>query len=109
MSKTFVETSTELLEGLDEMIKEGYYANRTEGINDAIRMLLKQYKLSKLHDKDSQAQKTGKQPGGGRGGALGVIGQIVTGIDGSPNSLAAFRVRRRPCRPREGDPSRSSL
>jgi len=56
VSKTFVETSTELLEGLDEMIREGYYANRTEGINDAIRMLLKQYKLSKLHDKDSQAQ-----------------------------------------------------
>ncbi len=55
MSKTFVETSTELLEGLDEMIREGYYANRTEGINDAIRLLLKQYKLSKLHDKDSQA------------------------------------------------------
>ncbi len=58
MSKTFVETSTELLEGLDEMIREGYYANRTEGINDAIRLLLKQYKLSKLHDKDSRAQQT---------------------------------------------------
>ena len=28
MSKTFVETSTELLEGLDEMIREGYYASR---------------------------------------------------------------------------------
>ena len=56
MSKTYVETSTELLEGLDEMIREGYYASRTEGINDAIRMLLKQYKLSKLHDKDSRAQ-----------------------------------------------------
>ena len=56
VSKTFVETSTELLEGLDEMIREGYYASRTEGINDAIRLLLKQYKLSKLHDKDSRAQ-----------------------------------------------------
>ena len=53
MSKTYVETSTELLEGLDEMVREGYYANRTEGINDAIRLLLKQYKLSKLHAKDS--------------------------------------------------------
>ena len=62
MSKTFVETSTELLEGLDEMIREGYYASRTEGINDAIRLLLKQYKLSKLHDKDSQAQKTAEKP-----------------------------------------------
>jgi len=52
VSKTYVETSTELLEGLDEMVREGYYANRTEGINDAIRLLLKQYKLSKLHAKD---------------------------------------------------------
>ena len=59
MSKTFVETSTELLEGLDEMIREGYYASRTEGVNDAVRLLLKQYKLSKLHDKDSRAQQNG--------------------------------------------------
>ena len=56
MSKTYVETSTELLEGLDEMVREGYYANRTEGINDAIRLLLKQYKLSKLHAKDSSSR-----------------------------------------------------
>ena len=54
MSKTYVETSTELLEGIDEMVREGYYANRTEGINDAIRLLLKHYKLSKLHEKDSK-------------------------------------------------------
>ena len=66
MSKTFVETSTELLEGLDEMVREGYYANRTEGINDAIRMLLKQYKLSKLHDKDTQALEGQAVGGGGK-------------------------------------------
>ena len=71
MSKTFVETSTELLEGLDEMIREGYYANRTEGINDAIRMLLKQYKLSKLHDKDSQVQKTEERSPVAGGGSMG--------------------------------------
>ena len=53
VSKTYVETSTELLEGIDDMVREGYYANRTEGINEAIRLLLKQYKLSKLHAKDS--------------------------------------------------------
>jgi Arc/MetJ-type ribon-helix-helix transcriptional regulator len=52
VSKTYVETSTELLAGIDEMVKEGYYANRTEGVNDAIRLLLKQYKVSKLHAKD---------------------------------------------------------
>lgn len=54
MSKTFVETSAYLIEGIDEMVKEGYYKNRTEGVNDAIRLLLKQYKLSKLHAKDSK-------------------------------------------------------
>ena len=66
MSKTFVETSTELLEGLDEMIHEGYYASRTEGVNDAIRMLLKQYKLSKLHDKDTRALEGQAVGGGGK-------------------------------------------
>lgn len=53
MSKTYVETSTELLEGIDEMVHEGFYADRTEGVNDALRLLLKQYKISKLHAKDS--------------------------------------------------------
>lgn len=53
MSKTYVETSAELLDGIDEMVKEGYYANRSEGVNDALRLLLKQYKISKLHAKDS--------------------------------------------------------
>jgi len=67
VSKTYVETSTELLEGLDEMVREGYYANRTEGINDAIRLLLKQYKLSKLHAKDSDLMETSTS--GGNGGA----------------------------------------
>jgi Arc/MetJ-type ribon-helix-helix transcriptional regulator len=66
VSKTYVETSTELLEGLDEMVREGYYANRTEGINDAIRLLLKQYKLSKLHAKDSSLM--GKPAAGGETG-----------------------------------------
>ena len=48
-----METSTDLLIGIDEMIRDGYYRDRTEGVNDAIRLLLKQYKLSKLHAKDS--------------------------------------------------------
>ncbi len=72
MSKTYVETSTELLEGLDEMIREGYYANRTEGINDAIRLLLKQYKLSKLHAKDSDLMETSTN--GSNGGSKPAAG-----------------------------------
>lgn len=54
MSKTYVETSTYLLEGIDEMVREGYYKDRTEGVNDAIRQLLKRYKISKLHAKDAR-------------------------------------------------------
>lgn len=69
MSKTYVETSTELLEGIDEMVREGFYANRTEGINDAIRLLLKQYKLSKLHAKDSVLLESQHPHGGGGSGA----------------------------------------
>ena len=65
MSKTYVETSTELLDGLDEMVREGFYANRSEGVNDAIRLLLKNYKLSKLHAKDTVHQ-DGKKDGEGR-------------------------------------------
>ena len=55
MSRTFVETSTELLDGIDEMVREGYYATRSEGVNEAIRLLLKQYKVAKLHAKDAVA------------------------------------------------------
>jgi Arc/MetJ-type ribon-helix-helix transcriptional regulator len=67
VSKTYVETSTELLEGLDEMVREGYYANRTEGINDAIRLLLKNYKLAKLHEKDSSLMAKAAAGGGEAG------------------------------------------
>lgn len=52
--RAYVETSTDLLEGIDEMIREGYYHDRTEAINDAIQTLLKQYKISKLHVKDTR-------------------------------------------------------
>ena len=54
MSKAYVETSEYLLEGLDEMIRQGFYHDRTEAVNDAIRMLLKNYKLSRLQAKDAR-------------------------------------------------------
>ena len=57
VSKMFIETSTHLIEGIDEMVKEGYYSTRTEAVNEAINQMLKQYKISKLHAKDArQAQ-----------------------------------------------------
>ena len=59
--KAYVETSVHLLEGIDEMVKEGYFGNRTEAVNEAISILLKQYKISKLHVKDAKQR---DQPAG---------------------------------------------
>jgi Arc/MetJ-type ribon-helix-helix transcriptional regulator len=56
MSKTYVETSAYLLEEIDEMVREGFYTSRTEAVNDALRELLKRYKVSKLHAKDIRAE-----------------------------------------------------
>ncbi len=56
MSKAYVETSEYLLEGLDEMIRRGFYHDRAEAVNDAIRILLKSYKLSRLHAKDARVR-----------------------------------------------------
>ena len=53
MSKVFVETSAHLLQGIDEMVKEGYYSSRSEAVNEALSQLLKQYKISKLYAKDA--------------------------------------------------------
>ncbi len=54
VSKTYVETSDYLLEELDEMVREGYYHDRTEAVNDALEMLIRQYKLAKLRAKDQR-------------------------------------------------------
>jgi Arc/MetJ-type ribon-helix-helix transcriptional regulator len=54
VSKTYVETSSELLAGIDRMVKDGFYHDRTEAVNDAIQQLLKAYKLAKLHVKDER-------------------------------------------------------
>ena len=53
MSKVSVETSAHLLQGIDEMVKEGYYSSRSEAVNEALSLLLKQYKISKLYAKDA--------------------------------------------------------
>ena len=62
--KVYVETSSHLLEGLDEMVKEGYYTSRTEAVNEAISQFLKSYKISKLHAKDADRH---TNPHGGSG------------------------------------------
>jgi len=65
MPKTYVETSTVLLEEIDEMVQEGFYHDRTEAVNEALRLLIKQYKLSKLHAKDARQSQAGQRRSGG--------------------------------------------
>lgn len=58
MMKTFIETSSILLEGIDEMIREGYFRDRTEAVNEAIKEMLDRYKLGKLRMKEKQIGKS---------------------------------------------------
>jgi len=64
---TYVETSMYLLEQIDEMIREGFYHDRTEAVNEALTMLIKQYKVSKLHDKDQRYSSGSTEKTGGSG------------------------------------------
>jgi Arc/MetJ-type ribon-helix-helix transcriptional regulator len=52
--KTFVETSSILLEEIDEMIENGYFNDRTEAVNQAIKEMLDRYKLGKLRMKEQK-------------------------------------------------------
>jgi len=51
MGKELIEISEILLKEIDEMIKNGYYNNRIEAVNDAVDQMIKQYKLTKLKEK----------------------------------------------------------
>ena len=63
--KTFVETSSILLEGIDEMIREGYFHDRTEAVNEALKEMLDRYKLSKLRAKEQRLPLHKKEAGKG--------------------------------------------
>ena len=52
--KTFIETSSILLEEIDEMIENGYFNDRTEAVNQAIKEMLDRYKLGKLRMKEQK-------------------------------------------------------
>ena len=54
--KTFVETSSILIEGIDEMICEGYFHDRSEAVNEALKEMLDRYKLSKLREKEREVE-----------------------------------------------------
>ena len=61
--KTFVETSSILLEGVDEMIRDGYFHDRSEAVNEALKEMLDRYKLSKLRDKERKIGQNKKSRG----------------------------------------------
>jgi Arc/MetJ-type ribon-helix-helix transcriptional regulator len=41
-------TASVLLDKIDQIVKEGYFQNRTEALNEAIRLLIKKYELVKI-------------------------------------------------------------
>jgi Arc/MetJ-type ribon-helix-helix transcriptional regulator len=61
--KTYIETSSILLEGIDEMIREGYFNNRTEAVNTALEEMLDRYKLGKLRMKEKKLRGGKKREG----------------------------------------------
>jgi len=58
--KTFVETSSILMDGIDEMIQEGYFHDRSEAVNEALKEMLDRYKLSKLRAKERESEQHAK-------------------------------------------------
>jgi Arc/MetJ-type ribon-helix-helix transcriptional regulator len=52
--KSFVELSGALLEGVDEMVDEGYFNDRTEAVNQAVEEMLQRYKIGKLRMKEKR-------------------------------------------------------
>ena len=43
-----ISTASLLIDKIDQIVKEGYFQNRTEALNEAIRLLIKKYQLVKI-------------------------------------------------------------
>jgi Arc/MetJ-type ribon-helix-helix transcriptional regulator len=43
-----ISTASLLIDKIDEIVEEGYFQNRTEALNEAIRLLIKKYQLAKI-------------------------------------------------------------
>ncbi len=43
-----IHTTPLLLNKIDQLVKEGYFQDRTEALNEAIRLLIKKYYLEKI-------------------------------------------------------------
>ncbi len=46
-----VRTTPVLINELDSVVRKGYFRNRTEAVNEAIRLFIRRYRMMKLVDK----------------------------------------------------------
>lgn len=46
-----IRTSEEMIHALDQVIDQGLFRNRTEAVNEAIRMLIRRYKIMKIAER----------------------------------------------------------
>ena len=52
-----VRTSATLIEELDSLVDHGLFRNRTEAVNEGIRMVIRRYKAMKIAEKIDQISK----------------------------------------------------
>jgi len=53
-----IRTSPILLSELDAIVKKGMFRNRTEAVNEALRLLIRRYRVMKIADKIEEMGKT---------------------------------------------------
>jgi Arc/MetJ-type ribon-helix-helix transcriptional regulator len=52
-----VRTSATLIEELDSLVDHGLFRNRTEAVNEGIRLVIRRYKAMKIAEKTDQISK----------------------------------------------------
>lgn len=52
-----VRTTPVILQELDGIVKKGYYRNRSEAVNEALRLLIRRYKMMTLEHKMKKIRK----------------------------------------------------
>lgn len=59
-----ISTASLLMDKIDKIVEEGYFQNRTEALNEAIRLLIKRYQLEKIKTRiETIREDTEKYPG----------------------------------------------
>lgn len=59
-----ISTASLLIDKIDKIVEEGYFQNRTEALNEAIRLLIKKYQLAKIKTRiETIREDTEKYPG----------------------------------------------